>query len=192
MECLFDVADRAIHVQQQPIGVLTRHREALGLGELNQRLVILLRRAEPRRELLGREVVPVIRAGRVVKLLEKRVEFGLVAKRQADGQIQPLRGRGLAYGGQPRHRRRNMAAANQVLPCCHRSPRHEHQRGGTRHACESCKNPPLSNSSDPLGRQWTPHFVPQTALRPLFLEALLDRLNNRRMAQYAIAAATFQ
>jgi len=56
----------------------------------------------------------VIRADRIVKLLEQSIKFLLVAQRKANGQVQTLRVRKIAGGSQTRHRRWDVAAAESL------------------------------------------------------------------------------
>ena len=61
--------------------------------------------------------MPVIRTGRIVKLLEQRAERGLVLQGQPDRQMQYIRGREPRYGLQVQvlYNRRNVAAQHLSL-----------------------------------------------------------------------------
>ena len=115
MEGSRDVGDRAFHIQNQAVGMRGGHRQAVGLREVHERLIVLFGRPKARGELLTRKIAVIIGAGRVAELLAQLVEFILVAQRQANGQIQTLRARKAARGSQARQRRRDVTA-NQFLP----------------------------------------------------------------------------
>ena len=100
VEGSLDVRYCAFHVQHHAIGMGDGDRQAVRLREVHERLVILFRRPKSLRELLGRQVAAVVGAGRVVELLEQGVKFLLISQRQANGQVQTVRGRENANRGQ--------------------------------------------------------------------------------------------
>lgn len=71
MKCLLDSRHRRFDVQQGPSWMSGRHFQAAGRCEHDERVVVCLAGAELFRELFGREVAVVIRAGRVVKALKE-------------------------------------------------------------------------------------------------------------------------
>ncbi len=124
LEGFRNVAGRAGHIQHHAVGMREGDGQAIGLGEIHERLIILFRRPEPLGKLLGREVVTVVGAGRVVDLLEQAVEFRLVAQRQADSQVQTLRAWKIAHRRQACHSGRNITAM-QLLPFRRRGSHHQ-------------------------------------------------------------------
>ena len=90
MQHPFDVGCRPADIHQQPVGMPRSHRQAIGSGKGNHRLIILLARAKSLGELFGRQKMMVVRTGRVIKLTEQIVQCGRIAQRQANGQIQTL------------------------------------------------------------------------------------------------------
>ena len=109
IEGLLDIGSLGVDFDQHPVGVRGRDRETIGLREADHRLVILRRGAELRGEFRRREVAVVIGAGRVIHLLEQRIQRGLIAQRQTDGQMQRVGCANPAGGRQLRHHRRHMA-----------------------------------------------------------------------------------
>jgi len=79
------------------------HRETVGHGIGGDGGVILLGGTEAFGELLPGQIMMEVRAGWIVQVLQQLIQFRLVPERQADGEIQPLRGRQAA-----RHRRLRM------------------------------------------------------------------------------------
>ena len=88
MECLFDIHHGALHIQQESIGMGARHRQSVGLCEIDERLIILGGGTKHFRELRRCQVVAVIGTGRIMDLVEQVAESGLVAQRQPDGETQ--------------------------------------------------------------------------------------------------------
>ena len=74
-----------------------RHRQAVGLQESGQRLVVVFSGAEAFGKLRRGQVLPEVRAGGIGKLLQKRVQFFLIAKGQSDRQA------AFARPGHPAH-----------------------------------------------------------------------------------------
>ena len=65
-ERLLDGGDWSLYIQHQPVDRFVRNLKAVGLGELYDPLVLVLRRTELLRELLDREELPVFRTVWVV------------------------------------------------------------------------------------------------------------------------------
>ena len=107
MQRLFDVRHRPAHIQQQPVGMLRRHRQTIGLGKGDDRLIILLRRTKLLRELFRRQDNGDNWGWPGRKFAGADWPSLLIAQRQADGQIQLLRAcpvnRGAASGRCGRH-----------------------------------------------------------------------------------------
>src|SRR5271167_1804836 len=88
MECLFNLRNRTIYIHKQAVRRRVGYRKSIGFGEIDHGLVILLRGAEAFRELSYRKKLMVIRGGGVVEPTQQVCQFGLVAERQHDGEVQ--------------------------------------------------------------------------------------------------------
>lgn len=64
------------------------HLQSMGFGEVNDFLIIFLRRTELRGELIRREPLMKARCGRIIKLFEQIGQISLIAQGQGDRQIQ--------------------------------------------------------------------------------------------------------
>ena len=112
---LLDVRHRAGHVQQQPVAVCAGDSQAVRSRKIDYRLVILFRRAELFRELFRRQILVKIRAGRVIKLLEKigrAPPDSAAAARWPDADGLSPAGRPVGCKLQTRHRRRHVTVQN--------------------------------------------------------------------------------
>ena len=74
VQCPLDVRDGSIYFYQQPVAMFRRDLQAIGFRKSLDRFVIVSGRAEPFRELFRSEIVMIIRAARIVELLEKSAE----------------------------------------------------------------------------------------------------------------------
>ena len=108
MQRFLNIRDRPAHIQQHAVGVRGGHLQSIGLGEGDNRLIILFRRTESFSKFLRCQVTMIIGAGRIVDLpqrgprelqgkdecgdgqetIEKPVGFGLLP-------MQPVGRRGL-------------------------------------------------------------------------------------------------
>ena len=88
VKSFFHIGRTTDHVEEQPIRMLSGNNEAVGAGELFHRRVVRFRRSEPRRQFRHREIMVIIRAGRIVNIGQKIFQTGGVAQGQADGQPQ--------------------------------------------------------------------------------------------------------
>ena len=84
---------RPDHIHQCAVRMGASHRQTARPGERDNRLVILLGRTKHIRELCRRQILMVAGTGRVVNLLEQVAEGLRVAQRQANCQVQMIRGR---------------------------------------------------------------------------------------------------
>ena len=88
MKNTFDVGDGCIHIQDNPIRMPGCDPKSICLKEPGDRPIILFARAKTFGELLRREVLSEIGAGRVINLLEQSFQRRFVAQGEADGKIQ--------------------------------------------------------------------------------------------------------
>ena len=79
MEGLFNVGDGALHIQHHTIWMCDGHLQTVGLGEIDQRVVVLFCGSEFLRELFRRQVMMIIGAPRIIELLKQCGECLLVA-----------------------------------------------------------------------------------------------------------------
>ncbi len=128
LECPFDIGRGGVHVQHHPVRVRAGDGKAVGGGEGQRGLIILLGGAKLVLELPGCQVMPVIWAGGVVKLFEQVGQLVLVAKREADSQVQAVRARQAAGWLEDGRLRRYMARQyDSVRRRTSRPPGQNHQ-----------------------------------------------------------------
>ncbi len=99
----FYIGNRPINIQDHPVRMPRGDRKAVRPGVVDDRLVVLLCRAELLGELRRREIFPVIGAGGIAQLREQLRERLLIAQRETDCQAQVPHGiqatKGLQMGG---------------------------------------------------------------------------------------------
>ena len=83
-ESLFDIINRGIHIQKQPVLMLGNNDETFGTNEANERLVLCLSRPKSFGEFLRRQVMLKFRAVGIVKLLQEIREKFFVTQWQAN------------------------------------------------------------------------------------------------------------
>ena len=105
------------HVHEQPIRVHLGNFEAVGVRKGHNFRQIIRRRAKARGEFLRREITVKLRAGRIVEVAQKIRQSRRIAQRQREREVQFVRGRQPAEGGNffLRHRRRHMAGRERFL-----------------------------------------------------------------------------
>ena len=90
MEGGFDGRNRAFNLHVHGIAGSANDGEVALLGETNHRVIVLLSWTKAVSKLRHGEKMPVMGAGRVVKILEERIQAGLVAQGQNDIELQDL------------------------------------------------------------------------------------------------------
>ena len=104
-----DIRRRAGDIQNHMVGVGADDLEALGGRERLQGFIITFGGAELGGEFAGLQIVPVAGTGGIGDVPQQLGENVLMAQRQADGQLQAVRPREIADGGQPADHRRHVA-----------------------------------------------------------------------------------
>src|SRR5271165_3179426 len=74
MESSLDGRDRSLNLDFHAIARAADDSKPVGLGKANHRIIVLLGRAEPLRELLHAKKVPVVETGRIVDIAEKTLQ----------------------------------------------------------------------------------------------------------------------
>src|ERR1700722_20570598 len=87
MECALYFCHRARYLHVDAIRRDTGDGQAVLFGEIDHRIIILLRRPELLRELIYREELPVTRTAWVVEILQELIQLVLIAQRQRDHQV---------------------------------------------------------------------------------------------------------
>src|SRR5581483_4330594 len=102
MKGFLDVLGGAFDINKKAGGEGCRNSQAVGFGKIGYLLIVLLGRSKQGGELLGSEVLAIVRTLRIVDLLEQRRERIGVTQGQADSQMHCGRGRKAAEGLQGR------------------------------------------------------------------------------------------
>src|SRR5579885_24251 len=79
---------RPAEVDQQTVGVRLRDPEALLCQIVDDRLLLIRRRAKFLRELRDGQILVVLRRGWIIEILQQGVQLVLIAQRQADAHLQ--------------------------------------------------------------------------------------------------------
>ena len=76
------------HLHQHPVAVGAGDLKPVGPGEVAHGRIVRFRGAEPRGEIVRREITSVVRAGRIRHLRNQGLQAGRVFQGHADGQMQ--------------------------------------------------------------------------------------------------------
>jgi len=88
-----DVGHGRLDVEQCPVRRRAGHLQAVGLGKLDESLIILFRRPESLRELPGRQILTKTGTAWSINVLQEVIKALLVAPRHADCQLESCSGR---------------------------------------------------------------------------------------------------